>query len=172
MEIWPFQRVKPLPRRSAKCKVQTKRRHTHIFCSKSQLKKSDEDEALSEGDEPPKKSSKPSAAAVDNDSDDSDHIVVYELSKNRKVSVRSWNGRVVVDIREFYYKDGKEMPGKKEDVAFAFLKADSDGDYITFSGFCEALRQIHDISDLCTCICAWARHSIYIFSWSGLARQR
>ncbi|KAL2519850.1 PC4 domain-containing protein [Forsythia ovata] len=93
--------------------MQTKRRHTHIFCSKSQLKKSDEDEALSEGDEPPKKSSKPSAAAVDNDSDDSDHIVVYELSKNRKVSVRSWNGRVVVDIREFYYKDGKEMPGKK-----------------------------------------------------------
>ncbi|KAL2521258.1 RNA polymerase II transcriptional coactivator KIWI [Forsythia ovata] len=71
------------------------------------------DEALSEGDEPPKKSSKPSAAAVDNDSDDSDHIVVCELSKNRKVSVRSWNGRVVVDIREFYYKDGKEMPGKK-----------------------------------------------------------
>ncbi|CAI9758349.1 unnamed protein product [Fraxinus pennsylvanica] len=76
-------------------------------------KKRDEEEALSEGDEPPKKSSKPSAAAVDNDSDESDNIVVCELSKNRKVSVRNWNGKVVVDIREFYYKDGKEMPGKK-----------------------------------------------------------
>lgn len=29
-----------------------------------------------------------------------------------------------------------------EDDAFAFLKADSDGDYITYSGFCEALRQV------------------------------
>ncbi|KAL2547898.1 RNA polymerase II transcriptional coactivator KIWI [Forsythia ovata] len=79
--------------------------------------KRDEDEALSEGDEPPKKSSKLSAAAVDNDPDNSDHIVVCELSKNRKVFGKSWNGRVVVDIREFYYKDGKEMTGKKDKFA-------------------------------------------------------
>lgn len=26
--------------------------------------------------------------------------------------------------------------------AFAILKADSDGDYITYSGFCDALRQV------------------------------
>ncbi|KAL2457630.1 Uncharacterized protein Fot_56149 [Forsythia ovata] len=34
-----------------------------------------------------------------------------------------------------------------EDDAFAFLKANSDGDsdYITFSGFCEALRQLNII---------------------------
>ncbi|XP_073033320.1 uncharacterized calcium-binding protein At1g02270-like [Primulina eburnea] len=30
-----------------------------------------------------------------------------------------------------------------EDDAFAFLKADSHGDYITYSGFCEALRQLN-----------------------------
>ena len=29
-----------------------------------------------------------------------------------------------------------------EHDAFAFLKADSDGDYITCTGFCEALRQV------------------------------
>ncbi|CAA3000803.1 NADH dehydrogenase [ubiquinone] iron-sulfur 1, mitochondrial [Olea europaea subsp. europaea] len=29
------------------------------------------------------------------------------------LSVRNWNGKVVVDIREFYYKESKEMPGKK-----------------------------------------------------------
>ncbi|XP_010270280.1 PREDICTED: RNA polymerase II transcriptional coactivator KIWI-like [Nelumbo nucifera] len=46
-------------------------------------------------------------------SDDSDGIVVCEISKNRRVSVRSWQGKVVVDIREFYVKDGKELPGKK-----------------------------------------------------------
>ncbi|KAL8528760.1 hypothetical protein ACS0TY_006279 [Phlomoides rotata] len=71
-------------------------------------KKREEDEAVSEGDEPPKKTSR-----IDNDSDDSDQIVICELSKNRKVSVRMWQGKVVVDIREFYYKDGNEFPGKK-----------------------------------------------------------
>lgn len=32
-----------------------------------------------------------------------------------------------------------------EDDAFAFLKADNDGDYITYSGFCEALRQVLEL---------------------------
>ncbi|CAL9149925.1 unnamed protein product [Musa hybrid cultivar] len=50
------------------------------------------------------------------DSDDDggdDGIVVCQISKNRRVSVRLWQGKVVVDIREFYVKDGKELPGKK-----------------------------------------------------------
>ncbi|XP_074556060.1 RNA polymerase II transcriptional coactivator KIWI-like [Curcuma longa] len=50
------------------------------------------------------------------DSDDGgvvDGITVCQISKNRKVSVRQWQGNVVVDIREFYAKDGKELPGKK-----------------------------------------------------------
>ncbi|PON32613.1 Transcription factor [Parasponia andersonii] len=53
---------------------------------------------------PPKKTSK---------IDDPDDVVVCEISKNRRVSVRNWNGRIVVDIREFYLKDGKQLPGKK-----------------------------------------------------------
>ncbi|KAK4780304.1 hypothetical protein SAY87_016410 [Trapa incisa] len=44
---------------------------------------------------------------------DSDGIVFCELSKNRKVTVRNWKGRLIVDIREFYSKDGKELPSKK-----------------------------------------------------------
>ncbi|GMI67175.1 hypothetical protein like AT5G09250 [Hibiscus trionum] len=67
---------------------------------------SDENEAHA----PPKKASNTSAAA---DSDDSDDIVVCEISKNRRVTVRNWNGKIWVDIREFYVKDGKQMPGKK-----------------------------------------------------------
>ncbi|GAB4855708.1 hypothetical protein Ancab_024351 [Ancistrocladus abbreviatus] len=60
----------------------------------------------SDGDAPPKKTSR-------KDPDDGDEIVVCEISKNRRVTVRNWQGKVVVDIREFYTKDGKELPGRK-----------------------------------------------------------
>ncbi|XP_021900471.1 RNA polymerase II transcriptional coactivator KIWI-like [Carica papaya] len=63
--------------------------------------------AKSDVHQPPKKYSKVSS------SDDSDGIVVCELSKNRRVSVRNWQGKTWVDIREFYVKDGKQLPGKK-----------------------------------------------------------
>ncbi|KAG1369946.1 putative RNA polymerase II transcriptional coactivator KIWI [Cocos nucifera] len=51
---------------------------------------------------------------------DEDGIVVCEISKNRRVSVRSWQGKVVVDIREFYVKDGKQLPGKKGLLSLLF----------------------------------------------------
>ncbi|KAK9291897.1 hypothetical protein L1049_019848 [Liquidambar formosana] len=68
----------------------------------------------SDGNAPPKKSSK-------KDSDDPDNIVVCEISKNRRISVRNWQGKVVVDIREFYVKDGKEMPGRKGPLRSSLL---------------------------------------------------
>ncbi|XP_009355849.2 RNA polymerase II transcriptional coactivator KIWI-like [Pyrus x bretschneideri] len=75
-------------------------------------KRKDEDDHASDGDSeghpPPKKASKKNSS-----DDSSDDITVCEISKNRRVSVRNWNGKVVVDIREFYVKDGKQMPGKK-----------------------------------------------------------
>ncbi|XP_062223105.1 RNA polymerase II transcriptional coactivator KIWI-like [Phragmites australis] len=42
-----------------------------------------------------------------------DNIVVAEISKNKRVAVRSWKGKVFVDIREFYVKDGKTLPTRK-----------------------------------------------------------
>ncbi|WVZ18435.1 hypothetical protein V8G54_005757 [Vigna mungo] len=72
-------------------------------------------DAESEGHHPPTKIPK-----KDSD-DDSDDIVVCEISKNRRVSVRNWQGRVVVDIREFYLKDGKKCPGKKGYIILTFL---------------------------------------------------
>ncbi|KAL3498059.1 hypothetical protein ACH5RR_040791, partial [Cinchona calisaya] len=73
-------------------------------------KKKDEDYAYEEEEtKRPKKFSK----SDDSDDADADDIVVCEISKNRRVSVRNWQGKIVVDIREFYVKDGKQMPGKK-----------------------------------------------------------
>lgn len=75
-------------------------------------KRKDEDCASdcdSEGRGPPKKIIK----RTSDDDDDTDELVVCDLSKNRKVKVRNFNGRIMVDIREYYVKDGKELPGKK-----------------------------------------------------------
>ncbi|XP_058756537.1 RNA polymerase II transcriptional coactivator KIWI-like [Vicia villosa] len=62
----------------------------------------------SEGRAPAKKVLK-----KDSDDDNSDDITVCEIGKNRKVTVRIWQGKLWVDIREFYIKDGKQLPGKK-----------------------------------------------------------
>ncbi|XP_008781618.2 RNA polymerase II transcriptional coactivator KIWI-like [Phoenix dactylifera] len=70
-------------------------------------KRNDEESAGGDSDGAP-----PSKKLAKAESDD-DGIVVCEISKNRRVSVRSWQGKVVVDIREFYIKDGKQLPGRK-----------------------------------------------------------
>ncbi|GJM85244.1 hypothetical protein PR202_ga01679 [Eleusine coracana subsp. coracana] len=57
------------------------------------------------------------AAGDDGPSESTDEgIVVAEISKNRRVAVRSWNGKTFVDIREFYVKDGKTLPTRKGTV--------------------------------------------------------
>ncbi|GAB2277291.1 hypothetical protein Dimus_011999 [Dionaea muscipula] len=68
-----------------------------------------EDEAHSSDGEPPSKKT----SRKDSDDAGDEDILVCEISKNRRVAVRSWNGRIMVDIRDFYVKDGKQMPGKK-----------------------------------------------------------
>ncbi|KAJ5637279.1 hypothetical protein N7490_007158 [Penicillium lividum] len=37
----------------------------------------------------------------------------WELSKMRRVTVSSFRGKAMVSIREYYEKDGQELPGKK-----------------------------------------------------------
>lgn len=74
-------------------------------------KDKDRDDFICDDDAPPKKMHKKDTSG--DDSGDDDTIFICEVSKNRRVSVRNWQGRVFVDIREFYVKDGKQMPGKK-----------------------------------------------------------
>ncbi|KAL4183687.1 hypothetical protein AMTRI_Chr11g99500 [Amborella trichopoda] len=75
-------------------------------------KQTDEDHAGSEGDS--EGVAPPARKTQKKDTEDSDGITVCDISKTRRVSVRNWQGNVVVDIREFYFKDGKQLPGKKE----------------------------------------------------------
>jgi hypothetical protein len=37
----------------------------------------------------------------------------WELSKMRRVTISSFRGKILVNIREYYEKDGQELPGKK-----------------------------------------------------------
>ncbi|KAI4989020.1 hypothetical protein ZWY2020_036337 [Hordeum vulgare] len=63
------------------------------------------------GGQPP---AKRQAAGKDGPSEETDDgIVVAQISKNKRVTVRSWNGKVMVDMREFYVKDGKSLPTRK-----------------------------------------------------------
>ncbi|KAK4310897.1 hypothetical protein Pmani_017577 [Petrolisthes manimaculis] len=43
----------------------------------------------------------------------SDGDVYFELEKLKRVTVREFRNKIYVDIREFYEKDGKMLPGKK-----------------------------------------------------------
>jgi len=63
----------------------------------------------------PAKQSKPSAtsSSASTGTKSADGEVSWLLDKMRYVKVREFKGKTYVDIREYYEKDGKEMPGKK-----------------------------------------------------------
>ncbi|GBG70450.1 hypothetical protein CBR_g6578 [Chara braunii] len=43
----------------------------------------------------------------------SEEQVVCQLTKNRRVTVKEWQGKPVVDIRDFYEKEGEVLPTRK-----------------------------------------------------------
>ncbi|KAM3276762.1 hypothetical protein ACQJBY_044885 [Aegilops geniculata] len=73
------------------------------------------------GGQPP---AKRQAAGKDGPSEETDDgIVVAQISKNKRVAVRNWNGKVMVDMREFYEKDGKSLPTRKGILPFLSCSA-------------------------------------------------
>lgn len=57
------------------------------------------------------KTSSPGASAASTTNDAGEKY--WELDSKKRASVRSFNGKTFVDIREFYLKDGQWLPGKK-----------------------------------------------------------
>ncbi|XP_050090989.1 RNA polymerase II transcriptional coactivator [Anopheles aquasalis] len=78
--------------------------------NKKQASSSDSDSGPE--DRNPVKKAKPSEGGAAGKSDPTDDGSI-QLDKNRKITVREFKGKVYVDIREFYEKDGKQLPGKK-----------------------------------------------------------
>ncbi|XP_057951256.1 uncharacterized calcium-binding protein At1g02270 isoform X2 [Malania oleifera] len=67
-----------------------------------------------------------------------DFIWLLNPNKYRKLLKTSWNEAVFG-----MFKYLLRRASLTENDAFAFLKADNHADYITYSGFCEALRQLN-----------------------------
>lgn len=59
----------------------------------------------------PKKSKSGGSGAKRLKNDDGE--TYFELERTRRVSVREFRNKLMVDIREYYEKDGKYLPGKK-----------------------------------------------------------
>ncbi|KAI9699579.1 MAG: hypothetical protein M1820_007078 [Bogoriella megaspora] len=70
----------------------------------------EEDEFVVNDDGKAKKRSKPDNSKGDDDGDDSNH---WELSKNRRIGINEFKGKTLINIREYYDKDGQTLPGKK-----------------------------------------------------------
>lgn len=71
----------------------------------------------------PPPSKKPAPAPAPSKKSTSDEDDGFHLGNNRFVKVREFRGRVMVDIREFYEKDGELKPGKKGKNLFGFYRA-------------------------------------------------
>lgn len=70
----------------------------------------DSDSDSGPDDGPVAKKNKPSSGPGKKNDDGDTYFL---LGDRKRVSVRSFKGNTYVDIREFYEKDGKQLPGKK-----------------------------------------------------------
>ena len=61
----------------------------------------------------PTKKPRNTGLATDAPIKDSEGNFYWEISKQRRVTISEFKGKTLVNIREYYEKDGKELPGKK-----------------------------------------------------------
>ncbi|OVA14710.1 Transcriptional coactivator p15 (PC4) [Macleaya cordata] len=69
----------------------------------------EEEEAEEEEEEEEKKNPGISAKEFDDNGD----LIICRLSNKRRVTIQDFRGKTLVSIREYYEKDGKELPSSK-----------------------------------------------------------
>ncbi|XP_061350936.1 RNA polymerase II transcriptional coactivator KELP [Gastrolobium bilobum] len=52
-------------------------------------------------------------SSKDKEYDDGGDLIICKLSEKRRVTIQDFRGKTLVSIREFYKKDGKELPTSK-----------------------------------------------------------
>lgn len=83
------------------------------------------DNIVVDDEAPPNKKSRTNASRFSNSTgprnphgiytrkEDSNGDSYWEISKMRRITISSFRGKTMVNIREYYEKDGEELPGKK-----------------------------------------------------------
>lgn len=61
----------------------------------------------------PQEEAEDASAAKEKEYDDDGDLIVCWLSSKRKVTIQDFRGKTLVSIREFYRKDGKDLPTAK-----------------------------------------------------------
>jgi len=72
---------------------------------------SDSDSGPEDKNEPPPKKSKSGGSSSGRQNPDGE--TYFDIERLKRVTVREFKGKIYVDIREHYEKDGKVLPGKK-----------------------------------------------------------
>ncbi|KAI3981261.1 hypothetical protein MKX01_008892 [Papaver californicum] len=70
-----------------------------------------EEEQEQEEEEEERKKKSPGVSAKEYE--DNGDLIICQLSSRRKVTIQEFKGKALVSIREYYEKDGKELPSSK-----------------------------------------------------------
>ena len=72
-----------------------------------------DNESVSDDERPAKKTKTSKSAPSTEQHKDSEGNTYWEISGKRRVTISEFKGLRMVNIREYYEKDGKDLPGKK-----------------------------------------------------------
>ncbi|XAR55150.1 hypothetical protein NMG60_11030562 [Bertholletia excelsa] len=78
--------------------------------SKANPEEEEEEEEEEEDEEEERKKSKGSGAK---EYDDEGDLIICRLSEKRRVTIQDFRGKTLVSIREYYRRDGKDLPTAK-----------------------------------------------------------
>lgn len=94
-------------------------KHTGMFGEHLGKKKRPSDDAAADSDSEGSSLKEPPPSTTDTndglleDQTNADGETFFELSKTRRVTLRQWKGKALVDIREFWGEPSNLKPGKK-----------------------------------------------------------